>query len=166
MSRSRPRRFWIALIAALALVRLTTPIAAGPQRSGRTRRPAGPDLFLLADNGSESPPGPYFVPAARNPDRLLPATTAMAFLLDGPRPAEAAAVPGMSSEIPGRTTMNGIRIAAGVATADLSSDFVAAGGSASDDGSPRTSGLHSHTIPHRRRSAVRGGWRAHHGVRR
>ena len=131
MYRSRPRRFWIALTAALALAALTTPIAAGAQRSAGRADLQGSVYFFLADNGSENAPGPSLVPAARNLDRALPATTAMAFLLDGPRPAEAAGVPGMSSEIPDGTTMNAIGIAAGVATIDLSSEFVSGGGSAS-----------------------------------
>jgi hypothetical protein len=56
---------------------------------------------------------------------------ALEFLLAGPAPGEAEAIPGMSSAIPEGTTLNGVTVESRTATVDLSAEFTSGGGSLS-----------------------------------
>ncbi len=95
-----------------------------------------PVYLFLADNGTENVPGPYLAPAMRT-TAVLSAPVgdlyelALAFLLAGPTPGEAEAIPAMSSAIPEGTVLNGVTVADGVATVDLSAEFTSGGGSLS-----------------------------------
>ncbi len=99
---------------------------------------AGSDAFgiylFLADNGTETAPGPFLVPAKRTTAVLsAPVTdlhaTAADFLVAGPTPGEIESIPALSSAIPAGTEVLGVDVAEGVATIDLSSTFTAGGGS-------------------------------------
>jgi hypothetical protein len=61
----------------------------------------------------------------------MPATATMELLLEGPTTDETTSIPALGSNIPVGTELNGVTIAAGVATVDLSSQFESGGGSAS-----------------------------------
>lgn len=95
-----------------------------------------PIYLFLADNGTENTPGPYLVPTART-TAVLSAPVgdlhalALGFLLVGPTPGELEAIPAMSSAIPEGTLLNGVTVADGVATVDLSAAFTSGGGTLS-----------------------------------
>lgn len=95
-----------------------------------------PVYLFLADSGTENMPGPYLVPTMRTTAVLSAPVSdlhalALEFLLAGPTPGEAEAIPAMSSAIPEGTVLNGVTVAGGVATVDLSAEFGSGGGSLS-----------------------------------
>jgi hypothetical protein len=76
--------------------------------------------------------GIVVIPVLRTvPDAKAPARAAMTALLAGPDDAEKSAGPAISTTIPAGTRLLGLTIAGGVATVDLSTEFVSGGGSAS-----------------------------------
>jgi spore germination protein GerM len=95
-----------------------------------------PIYLFLADNGTETAPGPYLVPKART-TAVMSAPVgdlhalALEFLIVAPTPGETEGVPTISSAIPEGTLLNGVTVAGGVATVDLSADFAGGGGSLS-----------------------------------
>jgi hypothetical protein len=91
----------------------------------------GSVYFMLGDNGSEAAPGPRLVPVARTLDATTPATSALRKLIAGPTADEASSVPGISSAVPAGTRLLSISISAGIATVDLSHEFVSGGGTLS-----------------------------------
>jgi spore germination protein GerM len=85
--------------------------------------------FLLA---SAAGGDPRLVPVLRTvPGTVAAATSAMEQLLAGPSVLERGASPGVSSLIPAETRLIGVRIVAGIATVNLSSDYASGGGSSS-----------------------------------
>ncbi len=83
--------------------------------------------FLLA---SATGGDPRLVPVLRTvPRTVAAATSSIDELLAGPSVLERGASPGISSLIPGGTRLIGVRIAAGIATVNLSSDYASGGGS-------------------------------------
>ena len=76
--------------------------------------------------------GETLVPVHRSIDTTRAVgRAALMELLEGPRPAEANDVPGMTTNIPDGTILLGLDIADGLATVDLSREFESGGGSAS-----------------------------------
>lgn len=120
------RLFSLALVLAVAVaVAVAVPARA---QDGTVEVSA---FFLIDGIGSESTDPPHLAPAARLASRESPAAGAMSALLLGPSPAESPAVPPMSTAIPVGTHLHGVSIAGGVATVDLSREFVSGGGSLS-----------------------------------
>ena len=92
--------------------------------------------LFLDDNGTQTAPVPFLVPANRSLAILShivedPVYEALQMLLSGPTPGEAEAVPAISSAIPAGTRLLGVTVEDGIADVDLSAEFVAGGGSLS-----------------------------------
>ena len=88
--------------------------------------------FYVADDGTETAPGPYLIPVAR-PYAVLshfvtdPVYETLNFLLIGTYPGEEEAGPALFSGIPEGTRLLGVEVAGGVATVDFSSEFAGDG---------------------------------------
>lgn len=107
------------IIVAFALAAAT--VISAPAAAAAAQVP-GKVYFSMQDS---------LVPVSRTVDAVIPATTSMQALLAGPTMAEATSAPAISTAIPAGTTLNSVSITSGVATVDLSSEFVSGGGSAS-----------------------------------
>jgi hypothetical protein len=122
------------------------PTTTVPSPCGTGNPPVGcpggefPVYLFLDDDGTHTSPGPSLVGTMRTtavlsvspiPDFPL---AVMSFLLAGPTPGEREAVPTMSTAIPGGTEVHRVSIADGIATVDLSAEFVAGGGTLSMTG--------------------------------
>jgi spore germination protein GerM len=120
-------------VASSTTAPTTTAAAPTTAAPSTTLPPVGPAAevpvyLVLADNGTENAPGPYLVPTMRTTAVLsAPVTdlheTALAFLLIGPTPGEAEAIPAMSTSIPAGTELLGIEVSDRIATVDLSAEF-------------------------------------------
>ena len=112
------------------------PVVVSPSPAPTPSAPSGKTLVIRAYfllGGPEHSAG--LVPVLRE----IPATkavgaTALGALLDGPTADERGASPAISSAIPAGTELLGLSIEDGVATVDLSAEFEAGGGSASQIG--------------------------------
>ena len=117
-----------------------------PAPCGTSNPPVGcpggefPVYLFLDDDGTRPQPGPSLVATMRTtavlsvspiPDYPL---TVVAFLLSGPTPGEREAVPAMSTAIPEGTEVRSVTIEDGVATVDLSAEFLTGGGTLSMTG--------------------------------
>jgi spore germination protein GerM len=85
----------------------------------------GAVYFLAAGDRDTAQSGPYLIPVARQIDSSDPFTSTMQALLGGPMADES----GLSTAIPAGTTLDGVTVAGGIATVDLSSEFTSGGGS-------------------------------------
>ena len=132
--------------------RRVTPITivARPASSGTTAAPttvpaAGPEVpselavYLLMDaDSTHTTPGPHLVPAAW-PTAVLsapltdPPRQAVEWLLQGPLPGWHESVSPVTTAIPEDARLLGLEIVDGVATVDLSSEFVTDGGGTSTE---------------------------------
>lgn len=91
-------------------------------------------VYFLLDSDDPFRPGPLLVPVHREiPDTLAVATNSIVALLGGPTAAESAAAPGISTAIPEGVALNGIVIAEGLATVDLSAEFETTAGSFAEE---------------------------------
>ena len=124
-----PRHAQRSIVSVLLISLLGLAMAGAPPAGAATYQ--GGVYFMLGDNGSEPVPGPRLVPVARPLDTVTPATTAMQALIAGPTGGEAASVPGVSSAVPAATRLLGIGVTGGIATVDLSGEFVSGGGTLS-----------------------------------
>ncbi|OFW54064.1 MAG: hypothetical protein A2V75_02445 [Actinobacteria bacterium RBG_16_70_17] len=109
----------------------TTTTAPGVIRSDDTVV-----YFLVEDDGTQYLPGPYLIPVARSYAVLShpvtdPVAQTLDFLLIGAYPGEEEALPPLASAIPEGTRLLGVDVSDGVATVDLSSEFVSGGGALS-----------------------------------
>ncbi|MBU1494120.1 MAG: GerMN domain-containing protein, partial [Actinobacteria bacterium] len=117
------------------------PVGEAPSTTTTTMVAAGPAVpeelavYLFMDSDSTFfVPGPYLVPAAWTTAVLSapltdPARQAMEWLLQGPLPGWAESIPAISTAIPAGTRLLGLEVADGIATVDLSGEFVSGGGS-------------------------------------
>jgi len=95
-----------------------------------------PVYLLLDADSTHYLPGPYLVPVSRSTAVLSrpvgdPVLTAVEFLLAGPTPGEAEAIPAASTAIPPGTRVLGLEVSGRVATVDLSAEFTSGGGTLS-----------------------------------
>ena len=128
LSRFMPRRRRLSLAVVALTVAVSSMAVAGAAAAGTVE---GSTYFLLGDNGSEVAPGPRLVPVARTLNATTPATSALHELIAGPTADEASSVPGISSAVPSGTKLLAISISGGIATVDLSHEFVSGGGTLS-----------------------------------
>ena len=92
--------------------------------------------FLVEDDGTQLAPGPYLIPVARSYAVLShpvtdPVAQTLDFLLIGTYPGEEDALPPLASAIPEGTRLLGVEVSDGIATVDLSSEFVSGAGTLS-----------------------------------
>lgn len=127
-SRRMPRRGRLSLAVVALTVAMSSIAVTGAAAAGTIE---GSTYFLVGDNGSEVAPGPRLVPVARTLDAATPAASALRKLIEGPTADEASSVPGISSAVPSGTKLLNISISGGIATVDLSHEFVSGGGTLS-----------------------------------
>jgi len=89
----------------------------------------GAVYFLIDGNGTEISAGPFLIPVARSLAATETAAAAMHALLAGPDTGEAASRPGLSTAIPAGTRLIALEVEGGVASLDLSAEFLSGGGS-------------------------------------
>lgn len=119
---------------ATVLPGTTTPTTAAPSPTTSTTvpedlPPRATRVYFLLDSDDPVRPGPLLVPVHREiPGTLAVATNSIAALLAGPTAAERAADPALSTAIPDDVELNGISVADGIASIDLSESFAAGAG--------------------------------------
>lgn len=92
-------------------------------------------VYLFSDQASPGwAGGPYLIPVARQIPAGDPLAGSLAALLEGPTTDEAAPTPAFSTAIPADTELVGVTLRGRVAEVNLTSEFVAGGGSASMTG--------------------------------
>lgn len=121
--------------APQAVATATVTASPGPSAASSPTPSASPSssvtrtvavYFLRPIGGAQPIHGPFVATAHRAvAETFALATAAMNAMLPGPTARERAI--GMTSDIPAGTTLRGVKIAAGVATVDLSSAFAATG---------------------------------------
>lgn len=82
--------------------------------------------FFLDEVGHPNRSGPFLAPLARRvAQEPTTARASLMALLAGPTSDESSSIPAVSTEIPAETELNSVTINSGLATVDLSSEFVA-----------------------------------------
>ena len=132
--------------AAASTTTSLPPATTVPSPCGTGNPPVGcpggefPIYLFVDDDGARAEAGPSLVATMRttavlsvSPIPDYPAAV-VSFLLAGPTPGEREAMPAMSTAIPAGTEVHGVSIEDGVATVDLSAEFLSGGGSLSMTG--------------------------------
>jgi len=130
----------LIIVVALGMAACSSPVVSTtttsppePTTTGSSTTTTEPSAqvviyLLMNDVGNEARPGPFLVPVERTA-QVGDLESTLTVLLAGPNTDETQMVPAIGTAIPDDTVLQGVEVADGVATVDLSEAFESGGGS-------------------------------------